>query len=259
MIPNKEEPTFMMNTGYKLSSEDNNPNQTFEFTSQSSDGSAETIDPDNALEAIPSDGTAETISGDADATQLPEAGSVDSPTIDLPASGFNSNSKVAASKPPTKASRPQSRKVETSAIGSIIGNYEVLSVLGKGGMGIVYKARHVTLNRIVALKMILHGLHGGSTAIQRFLVEARAVAALQHPGIVQIFEIAEHNGLPYFSLEFVGGEDLHSALKGEPWSAKPAADMVARCDAVRTRSPDPPSRHQTRKHSPRCGKTPQDI
>lgn len=233
MIPNKEEPTFMMNTGYKLSSEDNNPNQTFEFTSQSSDGSAETIDPDNALEAIPSDGTAETISGDADATQLPEAGSVDSPTIDLPASGVDSKSKVAASKPPTKASRPQSRKAEPSAIGSIIGNYEVLSVLGKGGMGIVYKARHVTLNRIVALKMILHGLHGGSTAIQRFLVEARAVAALQHPGIVQIFEIAEHNGLPYFSLEFVGGEDLHSALKGEPWSAKPAADMVASlCDAM---------------------------
>ena len=233
MISNNEEDSFSLKTGHKLGRDERNPNQTFEFSSQSSDGSAETIDPESKLGSMPSDGTAETISGDAEATQLPETGSVDSQTIDLPASGFNSESKVAASKPPSKTSRPQNLKVEPSAIGSIIGNYEVLSVLGKGGMGIVYKARHVTLNRIVALKMILHGLHGGSTAIQRFLAEARAVAALQHPGIVQIFEIAENNGLPYFSLEFVEGEDLHSTLKGAPWSAKPAAEMVANlCDAM---------------------------
>jgi serine/threonine-protein kinase len=140
---------------------------------------------------------------------------------------------TAATGKSSQSSKSSGLKTPPSTIGSIIGNYEVLSVLGKGGMGIVYKARHRTLNRVVALKMILHGLHGGSTAVQRFLSEAQAVAALQHPGIVQIFEIAEHQGLPYFSLEYVEGEDLHSALKDHPWSAKPAAELVATlCDAM---------------------------
>lgn len=119
------------------------------------------------------------------------------------------------------------RKFDDSAVGTRIGNYEVLSVLGRGGMGVVYKARHTQLNRIVALKMILSGLHGGSSVLQRFISEAQSVAALQHPGIVQIFEIAEHEGLPYFSLEFVEGQDLHSYLRGTPWSAKPAAELMA--------------------------------
>ena len=158
-----------------------------------------------------------------------------SATIDIPSGVLDGllSGPAMASEKGSHSSKAGGLKVPPSTIGSVIGNYEVLSVLGKGGMGIVYKARHRTLNRIVALKMILHGLHGGSTVIQRFLAEAQSVAALQHPGIVQIFEIAEHQGLPYFSLEYVEGEDLHSSLKGQPWGAKPAAELVATlCDAM---------------------------
>jgi eukaryotic-like serine/threonine-protein kinase len=116
---------------------------------------------------------------------------------------------------------------------TFVGNYEVLSVLGKGGMGVVYKARHRRLNRVVALKMIQNGLQGGSTAIERFLLEAQVVAALQHPGIIQIFEIGEHLGRPYLCLEYVEGQDLLSSLKGQPWAAKPAAELVASlCEAM---------------------------
>jgi len=121
----------------------------------------------------------------------------------------------------------------SSATGSIIGSYEVLSILGKGGMGVVYKARHRTLHRLVALKMIQSGFQGGSNAVQRFLKEAQAVAALQHPGIIQIFEIGEHEGLPFFCLEYVEGEDLLSSLKSQTWGCKPAAELVASlCDAM---------------------------
>lgn len=181
------------------------------------------------------DGNAQTQFGAADMTRT-GASEVDlSPTMDIPSGLLEGllTAPTAATGKSSKPSKSSGLKTAPSTVGSIIGNFEVLSVLGKGGMGIVYKARHRTLNRVVALKMILHGLHGGSTAIQRFLSEAQAVAALQHPGIVQIFEIAEHEGLPYFSLEYVEGEDLHSSLKGQPWGAKPAAELVGTlCDAM---------------------------
>jgi hypothetical protein len=93
-------------------------------------------------------------------------------------------------------------------------------------MGVVYKARQAKLNRIVALKMILGGAHAGSEERLRFLGEAEAVAALSHPGIVQVYEFGTHGGLPYFALEYCPGGSLAERLKGTPLSPGRAAALI---------------------------------
>jgi eukaryotic-like serine/threonine-protein kinase len=104
--------------------------------------------------------------------------------------------------------------------------YEILGELGRGGMGVVYKARHMRLKRLVALKMILSGSHAPIEQTARFQAEAQAVARLQHPYIVQIYEVGEVDGLPFFSLEFVNGGSLDKKLARTPLSARTAAQLV---------------------------------
>jgi hypothetical protein len=107
-----------------------------------------------------------------------------------------------------------------------IPGYEVLGELGRGGMGVVYKARQAGLNRTVALKMILAGTHAGPQELARFRAEAEAVARLQHPNIVQVFEVGEAEGHPFFSLEYCPRGTLHANLRGTPLTPRKAAGLV---------------------------------
>jgi WD40 repeat protein len=104
--------------------------------------------------------------------------------------------------------------------------YEILEELGRGGMGVVYKARQIGLNRLVALKMILAGAGASGQARARFHIEAQAAGRLQHPHIVQIHDIGKHRGQPYFSLELVEGGTLAQKLAGQPQPANDAARLV---------------------------------
>ena len=110
--------------------------------------------------------------------------------------------------------------------GASVPGYDLLSELGRGGMGVVYQARHRKLNRLVALKMILAGSHAGEADLARFQTEAEAIARLQHPNIVQVHEVGEHEGKPFFSLEFCGGGSLEKKLNGTPLPPKEAAALV---------------------------------
>jgi eukaryotic-like serine/threonine-protein kinase len=111
-------------------------------------------------------------------------------------------------------------------IPSSIGDYDILEVLGRGGMGVVYKARHRTLGRLAALKMILSAEHASRAELCRFQAEAEAVGQLRHPNIVQIYEVDEADGNPYFALEFVEGGTLSARISQQPLPARQAAELV---------------------------------
>jgi serine/threonine protein kinase/tetratricopeptide (TPR) repeat protein len=110
--------------------------------------------------------------------------------------------------------------------GVTVPGYDILEELGRGGMGVVYKARHRRLQRLVALKMVLAGAHAGQAGLARFRAEAEAVAKLLHSNIVQIYETGEHEGRPYFSLEFVDGGSLEKRMGEGPTTPRAAAQFI---------------------------------
>jgi tetratricopeptide (TPR) repeat protein len=104
--------------------------------------------------------------------------------------------------------------------------YEILGELGRGAVGVVYRARHRELNRLVALKMILAGPHLSPEARRRFKLEGQAIARMKHPNIVQVYEVGEQAGCPYLCLELVEGENLAVRLAGMPQPAAEAARIL---------------------------------
>jgi serine/threonine-protein kinase len=117
--------------------------------------------------------------------------------------------------PPEELSLPQ------------IPGYEVEAVLGHGGMGVVFRARHLRLGRIVALKMTLAGSYAGSHERERFRREAEAIAALRHANIVQVYDVGDWAGRPYFTMELIEGGSLAQRLAGTPQPARQAAGLLA--------------------------------
>src|SRR5262245_24009611 len=108
-----------------------------------------------------------------------------------------------------------------------IPGYSVEAILGRGGMGVVYQARHQKLDRPVAIKMLLSGVYASPAELERFHREAIAVARLHHPNIVQVYDVGDCEGRPFFTMELLEGGSLAAKLSGAPQPAHEAATLLA--------------------------------
>jgi serine/threonine protein kinase len=128
--------------------------------------------------------------------------------------------------PPPGATTPPVTDGPAGGPGRRVGDYELLGELGRGGMGVVYKARQLSRDRLVALKMILTGRGAQFTQLARFRVEVEAVACLAHPNIVRIHDIGVHAGYPFFALEFAPGGSLAQRIQKQPQPPRWAAELA---------------------------------
>ncbi|HEX3872376.1 MAG TPA: serine/threonine-protein kinase, partial [Pirellulales bacterium] len=125
------------------------------------------------------------------------------------------------------------RPVETNLNPRTFGDYELLEELGRGGMGVVYKARHRTLDRIVALKVVRRGNSAQAAELVRFRQEALSAAQLDHPHVVPVYEVGQHEDQPFFTMQYVPGETLAERLREGPLPAREAAALLLPvCDAI---------------------------
>src|SRR5439155_16620001 len=114
-----------------------------------------------------------------------------------------------------------------------LGDYDLIEEIARGGMGVVFRARQRSLNRIVAVKLLLSGQFASKQFLERFRAEAQMTARLQHPNIVPVYEVGEANGQPFFSMELVQGQNLAELVRDQPLAPDRAADyMKAIAEAV---------------------------
>jgi serine/threonine protein kinase len=131
-----------------------------------------------------------------------------------------------SSQPDPQATLPPGESTGSPDALERIPGYEIIAELGRGGMGVVYQARQLGLKRLCALKMILAAGHAGPSDLARFTTEAEALARLQHPNIVSIYEIGTHQGKPFFSMEYCPGGSLDRKLNHKPLDPRQAARLV---------------------------------